>query len=59
MLLVPIINLTPFFSKDLTFGQGDFNFSAVSQERNPDERRRLAANIMTDQTDFLLLWTQL
>ena len=48
MLLVPIDNLTPFFSKDLTFGHGDFKFRAVSQERKPGERRRFAANIKTD-----------
>jgi hypothetical protein len=45
MLLVPIDNVTPFFSKDFTFGHGDSKFRAFSQERNPDERRPIAANI--------------
>jgi len=48
MLLVPIENLTPFFSKDLTFGHGDLKFRAVSQECNHDERRQFATNIKTD-----------
>jgi hypothetical protein len=47
MLPVPITNLTSFFSKDLSFGYGDFKFRAFSQERNPDERRRLDANTKT------------
>jgi hypothetical protein len=48
MLLVPIDNLKPFFSKDLSFGHGDFKFRAISQERKHGERRRFATNIKTD-----------